>query len=88
VRGVAWSFWAALSALSILGLRYPLRMVPMLLLQMLYKTIWLLAVGLPLKFSATDLTKAMAVGLVFDLIAIPWSYVLVNYVKKPGDRWK
>lgn len=41
--GVAFSFWAALSALSGLGLRYPLKMVPLLLLQLLYKWIWLIA---------------------------------------------
>lgn len=88
VRGVAWSFWAALSALSVLGLRYPLRMLPLVLLQMLYKSIWLLAVGLPLRFAATELTKAMVIGLVLDLIVIPWPYLLANYVKKPGDRWR
>jgi hypothetical protein len=32
VKGVAFSFWAALSALSVLGLRYPLKMLPLLLL--------------------------------------------------------
>jgi len=31
VKGVAFSFWAALSALSGLGLRYPLKMLPLLL---------------------------------------------------------
>jgi hypothetical protein len=33
VRAVAWSCWAALSVLSGLGLRYPLKMVPLLLMQ-------------------------------------------------------
>ena len=35
VKGVAFSFWAALSVLSGLGVRYPLRMLPLLLLQLL-----------------------------------------------------
>ena len=30
VKGVAFSFWAALSRLSVLGLRYPVKMVPLL----------------------------------------------------------
>ena len=38
VKGVAFSFWAALSVLSGLGLRYPLRMLPLLLLQLVYKS--------------------------------------------------
>jgi hypothetical protein len=87
VRGVAFSFWAASSGL---GIRYPLKMLPLLLLQLLYKSIWLIAVWLPLRSAgrSTDLTKAMVIGVVLDLIVIPWSHVLATYVKKRGDRWR
>ena len=90
VSGVAFCFWAALSALSGLGLRYPLKMLPLLLLQLLYKSIWLIAVWLPLTSAgqSTGLTKVMVIGLVADLIVIPWPYVLANYVTKRGDRWR
>jgi hypothetical protein len=90
VKGVAFSFWAALSALSGLGIRYPLKMLPLLLLQLLYKTIWLIAVYLPLRSAgqSTGLTKAMVGGVVVDLLVIPWSYVLAHYVKQRGDRWR
>lgn len=90
MHGVAFSFWAALSALSGLGLRYPLKMLPLLLLQLLYKSIWLIAVYLPLRSAGqtTDLIKAMGIGVVVDLIVIPWPYVLENYVKQRGDRWR
>ena len=89
MKGVAFSFWAALSALSILGLRYPLKMAPLLLLQMLYKSIWVIAVALPLwsAFRSIELTRIMGMGAVVDLIVIPWPYVIANYMKKPGDRW-
>lgn len=90
VRGIAFSFWAALSALSALGLRYPLKMLPLLLLQLFYKLVWLVAVALPMwsALRSTDLTRAMAIGLVLDIVVIPWSYVLANYVKQGGDRWR
>jgi len=90
VKGVAFSFWAALSALSLLGLRYPLRMLPLLLLQLFYKSIWLIAVGLPMwsAVHSTELAKAMVMGIPVDLIVIPWPYVLANYMKKRGDRWR
>jgi hypothetical protein len=90
VKGVAFAFWAALSALSGLGIRYPLKMTPLLLLQMFYKIVWLLAVGFPMwsTVRSTDLAHAMAIGVVVDLIGIPWSYVLATYVKERGDRWK
>ena len=90
VKGVAFSFWAALSVLSGLGIRYPLKMVPLLLLQLFYKAVWLLAVALPMwsAVRSTDLTHAMVIGVVVDLIAIPWPYVVASYVKERGDKWK
>jgi hypothetical protein len=90
VKGAAFSFWAALSALSGLGIRYPLKMLPLLFLQLLYKSIWLLAVYLPLRSAghSTGLTKGMVLGAVMDLIVIPWPYVLAHYVKPRGDRWR
>jgi len=64
VKGVAFSFWAALSVLSGLGLRYPLKMLPLLLLQLLYKSIWVIAIALPLwsAFRSVELTRIMAMG--------------------------
>jgi hypothetical protein len=90
VKGVAFSFWAALSLLSGLGLRYPLKMLPLLLLQLVYKALWLAAVALPMwsAVRSTDLTRAMVIGVIVDVLGIPWSYVLTIYVKERGDRWR
>jgi hypothetical protein len=90
VKGVAFSFWAALAALAGLGLRYPLKMLPLLLLQLLYKSIWVVAIALPLwsVFRSIELSKIMYMGAVVDFVVIPWPYVLANYVKMPGDRWR
>ena len=90
VHGAAYSFWGALSILSALGLRYPMQMLPLLLLQFVYKLIWLAAVG-PSLWAAgrsTGMTEAFAVGIVLDIIAIPWLYVVAYYIKRRGDRWK
>ena len=59
------------------------KMVPLLLLQMLYKSIWVIAVALPLwsTFRSIELTRIMGMGAVVDLIVIPWPYVFENYVK-------
>ncbi len=90
LKGVAYSFWAALSLLSVLGLRYPLKMLPLLLLQLSYKAVWLIAVAIPMwsVVRSTDLTRAMVIGVVVDVIGIPWAYVLPHYVKERGDRWR
>jgi hypothetical protein len=90
MHGVAVSFWAALAGLSGLGLRYPLKMLPLLFLQFTYKLLWLAAVALPQGFAgkASGLLPAMAIGAALDLIAIPWPYALAQYARQPGDRWK
>ena len=90
VKGVAFSFWAALSTLSVLGLRYPLQMVPLLLLQFTYKLIWLVAIASPnwSDVGSTGLGRAMSTGAVVDVVVIPWGYVVTNYVMKPGNRWR
>lgn len=57
----------------------------------LYKAVWLVAVALPLRSvglsTGQGLTKAMIVGLIVDVIVIPWPYVVANYLIEPGDRW-
>ena len=87
LHGVAFSFWAAYSLLMLLGVRFPVRMLPLMLLQLFYKATWLVAVGWPLysagSFSplASDVMKACAIGAALDLIIIPWPYVFRTYVK-------
>ncbi len=90
VRGAAFSFWAALSLLSGLGLRYPVKMLPLLLLQFAYKIVWILAVALPVwsRGESTGLDTAFVVGAVLDLIVIPWPLVLALYIRTRGERWK
>lgn len=94
LTGVAFSFWAAYSALMGLGVRYPLKMLPLLILQLFYKSVWFLAVILPLRsagqldLAATGMIRTFAIAVVLDLIVIPWPYVLANYVRKRGDRWR
>ena len=90
VESAAFSFWAALSLLSMLGLRYPVKMLPLLLFQSTYKVIWLLAVALPhwSDFQAAALTKIMVFGLIIDVLVIPWPFVFRNYIKARGDRWR
>jgi len=65
-------------------------MLPLLLFQLTYKVIWLLAVALPQwsDFQSVELTKIMLFGLIIDLLVIPWPFVVRNYVNARGDRWK
>ena len=94
MRGVVRSLLAAVSLLAALGIRHPLKMLPLLFFELVWKSIWLLAFGLPL-WSAGQLDpnsretlKACLMGAVLFPLAIPWRYVLATYVKMPGDRWR
>jgi hypothetical protein len=90
ITGVAFSFWAALSVLCALGIRYPLAMLPLLFMQLLYKTFWVIAVYLPLRAvgRSSDMTLVFFITIALDIIVIPWTYVLAHYVRAPGDRWR
>ena len=93
LHGVAFSFWAAYSTLMVLGLRYPLKLVPLLLLQLFYKLVWLVTVAYPLwsssqlrGSSASGLATIFVIAAVVDLIVIPWPYALRGYVFKGGTE--
>ena len=83
----------ALSLLAVLGVRYPLKMLPLLFFELLWKVMWVLGWGLPLSFSqqlgpeAEQTLISNLVGIVLVPLAIPWGYVFNEYVKTPGDRW-
>ncbi|HYE29722.1 MAG TPA: hypothetical protein VEA61_16005 [Allosphingosinicella sp.] len=91
--GVVVCMLTALSLLALLGLRYPLQMLPVLLFELLWKFVWLSAVALPLWMSgdldAERATSAMEclVGLIL-IPLIPWRYAFANYFARPGDRWR
>lgn len=94
MSGVARALLAALGLVALLGVRYPIRMMPILLFELAWKTIWVLAIGLPLRM-ANRLDAAQAetfidctFGVVLCLIVIPWPYVFRTYLLAPGDRWK
>ncbi|HMR40863.1 MAG TPA: hypothetical protein PKA90_10585 [Ignavibacteria bacterium] len=83
---VAYSFWAAFTLLSVIGIFHPLKMIPLLLVQFTYKLIWLLIVAYPLWTSgqltgsaSEELTYVNLTGIVIDLLVIPWFFVFKNF---------
>ncbi|HEX4861013.1 MAG TPA: hypothetical protein VFV07_07230, partial [Rhizomicrobium sp.] len=90
---VAHSFLLALALLSIVGIRYPLKILPLLVYELLWKTIWLLGIALPLwaanQVDADTSKSFFEIAPVIILIPLlPWGYIFSNYLKKPGDRWR
>jgi hypothetical protein len=81
IAGVMASTYVAFAVLSVFGLRSPLKFVPVLMLQLTYKTIWFIAIIMPLLVAgrlpmyAIPLCAIFASYIVGDLIAIPFHYV-------------
>jgi hypothetical protein len=91
--GVRFALLAGLGAMAGLGLRYPLQMLPLLLFELLWKAIYLLAFALPLYLahgidSATAEDIRGVIAVVLFIPCVPWRYVFANYVSKPGERWR
>ena len=93
-RGVHKALIAGLWLMCLFAFRYPLKMVPVLLFEMTWKLVWLLAFGLPQYWSGTgsprlteDLWSIGAFPLVCALV-IPWGYVWRRYVCARGERWR
>ncbi len=90
---VVGSFLFAMSLLAALGIRYPLKMLPLLFFELLWKVLWIVGWGLPLWSSQqlapdSELTLVSnVVGIVLVPLAIPWGYVFKQYVQARGDRW-
>ena len=92
MTGVAFALLGAIALMSLLGLRYPLQMLPLLLFELVWKVVWLAAFALPRWLDGT-LDEGMrtsvfetSLGAVLILV-IPWRYVWTNYAAKPADPW-
>ncbi len=93
-RGVIAALLGGVWLLAFLGLLHPLRMLPLLMFELVWKLIWVLAYGLP-KWSAGQLTPVTAqdltntlFGVILMPLIIPWPYVWRRYVKQPGAPWR
>ena len=85
--GIVGSVFLSFGFLAALGLRAPLKFVPVLLLQLTYKVVWLVGVILPLivtgrfQVSHTPIVVLFALVALGDLIVIPFRSVFANQSK-------
>tara|TARA_R110002020_G_scaffold218230_2_gene426035 strand:- start:503 stop:862 length:360 start_codon:yes stop_codon:yes gene_type:complete len=87
MAAVGYSLWATFAVLSIIGLIHPVKMLPIILLNITYKIIWLSIVAYPLwslnqlgGSEAEGLVRSNFIGFIIDLAVIPWIYVFKNYI--------
>jgi hypothetical protein len=87
MAAAAWSIWASYSLLAVLGILQPLKLLPLVLLEIIYKSIWLLMVAYPLWIKgelvgspAEEMTYAF-LWVALPLLAMPWRYAYDTYVR-------
>ncbi len=92
-EGIRFALLAGLGLTAALGIRYPLQMIPVLLFELTWKAIYLVAFALPLwrahqidAATAADIQAVLMVVIFIPLI--PWRYVFAQYVFKRGERWR
>jgi len=91
---VVLSVLAGLALLAVLGIRHPIKMLPLLFFEFLWKAVWVLAFALPqwsaghLAPDAQDVLINNLVGIVLIPLVMPWGYVFNHYLKAPGDPWR
>jgi hypothetical protein len=89
-RGLAKSMLAALALMSLLGVRYPLQMLPLMLYEMAWKTVWILAIALRAwladKWNA-DIEELFfdCIGIVIAYFIVPWRYIWARYFAQPME---
>jgi hypothetical protein len=92
-EGIQYALLAGIGATAVIGLRYPLQMIPLLLFEIIWKVIYLVAFALPL-WRARQVTPATAEDIKACLMVlifiplIPWRYVVRHYVLQASDKWR
>ena len=90
MRGLAKSMLAALALLSLLGVRYPLQMLPLMIYEIAWKTIWLTLIAgrawMAGKWNA-DIESLFTdcIGIVIAYFIVPWRYVWARYFAQPME---
>lgn len=86
-EAVAWCVWAGFSLMAGFGLFHPLKMIPVLLLEIVYKSLWLFLVAAPLSMTG-ELEDSLAeeiatsfVLVVLPILVVPWGYAFRVFVR-------
>jgi hypothetical protein len=74
IRTILGSLWTAILIGSIIGLFYPVSMSPLLLIQVIYKSLWLVVFVLPLlvRGQGNAVPWGVAGTFLFIVLTYPW----------------
>jgi hypothetical protein len=84
VEAAAWCFWAGFSLLAIFGIFKPIKLLPVVLLEIVYKVLWLMIVAVPVWFFGQPAGEGFStvsfsfVLVVLPIVAMPWPYFIAS----------
>jgi len=86
VNAAAWCMWGSYSIISFIGIIRPLKMLPIVLFEIVYKVAWLIVVAYPLWVkseligSPVEGTARIFIWVIFPIVAMPWRYFFRTYI--------
>jgi hypothetical protein len=85
-NAAAWCMWGSYSVISFIGILRPLKMLPIVLFEIVYKIAWLAIVAYPLGVNneligspAEGMTRVF-VWVVLPIVAMPWQYFFRTHI--------
>ena len=85
-NSAAWFMWASCAGIAFIGILRPLKMLPIVLFGIVYKTAWLVVVAYPL-YHRNELTGMPAEGVpdyfmlvILPTVAMRWRYFFRTYI--------
>ncbi|MDB4906119.1 MAG: hypothetical protein JWO05_903 [Gemmatimonadetes bacterium] len=85
-RGTIRALLGGITIMALIGVRHPVKMLPLLLFELVWKTLWVVAFGLALRSggqwddAARESMKACLMGVILMPLVIPWRYVWSEFV--------
>lgn len=85
-NAAAWCVWLAYGAISWIGVLQPLKMLPIVLLEIVYKTAWLFVVAFPLwkknelEGSPAEYTTYVFIFVILPMLFMPWRYFFRTFI--------
>ena len=93
-KGETGALLSGLAILCVWGLRYPLQMLPLLIFELIWKAVWLVAIAYPLWLNGAitpavqETVVACLAGVVLTPLVLPWRYIAHHYFRKPAERFR
>jgi hypothetical protein len=91
-NAMVWCVWTGFATLAGLGIIRPLKMLPILLLEIFYKVMWLIIVAYPLwsegslAGSSVRVETSAFLWVILPIVVMPWGHVFVTYIYRPKSQ--